>query len=239
MNKKERKIEPRIIVAVDNAPLDCPERLFSSYDPEICSVKIGKELFTRYGPSVVNIAHASGFRVFLDLKFHDIPNTVAKAVQAAADLGVWMVNLHAAGGTAMMQQAREILDKGGYPTKLIAVTLLTSLSQENLVQMGIQKSTDSYVLHLAQLAQQTGLHGVVCSPHEVALIKKTIPEPFLRVTPGIRDSQIQYHDQKRVSTPENAIKAGSSHLVIGRSITQAVNPTQALHAIQQRIYPLL
>ena len=228
-------IGPRIIVALDfpSAPsaLDMAARL----DPTLCRVKVGKELFTATGPALVETLAARGFGVFLDLKFHDIPHTVASACKVAARLGVWMMNVHASGGRAMMQAAREALDEASQRPKLIAVTVLTSLGQDDLVNIGMQGSVDETVLRLARLAQSAGLDGVVCSAQEAQVLRTACGSAFNLVTPGIRLADIAADDQKRVMTPRAAIDAGADYLVIGRPITQAADPVAVLQRIQREI----
>ena len=222
----------KIIVALDFDALTPALELARQLDPEQCRLKVGKELFTCCGPEIVKQLHQLGFDVFLDLKFHDIPNTVAKAVKAAAELGVWMVNVHASGGLEMMKAARQALD--GYGEKrplLIAVTVLTSMNSDELFEIGYQRDAQQQVLHLAGLAQRAGLDGVVCSSQEAALLKAELGADFLLVTPGIRPSNAQAGDQKRIMTPAQALQAGSDYLVVGRPITQAESPLQALQTI--------
>jgi len=222
----------KIIVALDFDNQDAALELAKQLNPEQCRVKVGKELFTRCGPGIVEALHDLGFEVFLDLKFHDIPNTVAKAVKAAADLGVWMVNVHAGGGLEMMKAAREVLDDcAGKRPLLIAVTVLTSMSVEDLELIGFQMSPQQLVERLAALTQKAGLDGVVCSSQEARLLKKTFGEDFLLVTPGIRPKNAETGDQKRIMTPVEALQAGSDYLVIGRPITQNPAPLTALETI--------
>jgi orotidine-5'-phosphate decarboxylase len=196
---------------------------------------VGKELFTAAGPNLVVQLQAQGFQVFLDLKFHDIPNTVNKACEAASRLGVWMLNVHASGGSAMMQAAREGVDKSGQSPILIAVTVLTSMTQGNLTEIGIHIPLQQHALHLAKLAHQSGMDGVVCSAHEAGGIKTAISNQFITVTPGIRPANASLDDQSRVMTPARALQMGADYLVIGRPITQAENPLLALQAIHQEI----
>ena len=229
----------RIIVALDFASVDEAISLAKTLDPAICRVKVGKELFTRAGPSFIETLHEMGFEVFLDLKFHDIPNTVAKACRAAADLGVWMVNVHALGGRRMMEAAREAVDSANHHPLLIGVTILTSMGEEDLQEIGLPADPEANVLRLAQLAESSGLDGVVCSPREVAALRKTVGDSFSLVTPGVRPAGVSTDDQKRVTTPEDAIRTGSSYLVIGRPITQAENPKAALENINSAILPYL
>ena len=220
--------ESPIIVALDfdngRAALDLVARL----DPQLCRLKVGKELFTREGPDLVARLVRLGFDVFLDLKFHDIPNTTAKAVAAAADLGVWMVNVHASGGRRMMEAAAGQLSSMGSPTLLIGVTVLTSMGSADLHEIGIACPPSEQVIRLATLAKGCGLQGVVCSAHEAADIASSVGTDFLRVTPGIRPLSAAQDDQVRIMTPKQALQAGSSHLVVGRPITAARDPHQSL-----------
>jgi len=191
-------------------------------------VKVGKELFTRAGPSLVETLVKHDFQVFLDLKYHDIPNTVAKACEAAADLGVWMLNVHALGGKNMLLAAREALDKRQQRPLLIAVTILTSLDAEDLQMLGLQGSLPDNVLRLAQLAQTCGLDGLVCSPQELLLLRQTLAPTLKLVTPGIRLATDSTHDQKRVMTPQEALKNGADYLVMGRAVTASADPVATL-----------
>jgi orotidine-5'-phosphate decarboxylase len=225
-----------IVVALDFEQKSAALDLVSQLDPALCRLKVGKEMFTHFGPSFVTELQQRQFEVFLDLKFHDIPNTVAKAVQAAADLGVWMVNVHASGGSRMMNAAREALVKFG-PDKplLIAVTVLTSMEQADLTELGINLTPAEQVLKLATLTANAGLDGVVCSAQEAALLKQQFGQKFCLVTPGIRPSFAKTDDQKRVMTPNEALAVGVDYLVIGRPITKAADPLAALQAICQEI----
>ena len=226
----------KIIVALDFDNIDAALNLARQLDPEQCRVKVGKELFTYYGPRIVEALHELGFEVFLDLKFHDIPNTVAKAVTAAAELGVWMVNVHASGGLAMMRAARNALDAFvGKRPYLIAVTVLTSMSADDLLETGCQDSPEQQVKRLAMLTRKAGLDGVVCSSREARLLKTTFGHDFLLVTPGIRLQATDAGDQKRIMTPSAALQAGSDYLVIGRPITRSDSPLNALRAIVEDI----
>lgn len=229
----------KIIVALDYADATSAMHLVNQLDPSLCKLKVGKELFTAAGPQLVEKLIAKNFQVFLDLKFHDIPTTVKKACQAASNLGVWMLNVHASGGTSMMQAAAEGVDIGsqGHANKalLIAVTVLTSMSQNNLSEIGIAESVESQVLKLAKLTQQAGLHGVVCSALEAQLLRQHLGNDFLLVTPGIRPATASLDDQSRVLTPAQALSMGASYLVIGRPITQAVQPLAALTQIYKEI----
>jgi orotidine-5'-phosphate decarboxylase len=221
----------KIFIALDYADAASAYRMADALDPSLCGVKVGKELFTRIGPEIVRGLSRLGFDVFLDLKYHDIPATVAKACLAAADLGAWMINVHALGGATMMHTAATMLTN--YPTRLIAVTVLTSMGREDLQGVGIMETPDNMVLRLAQLAATNNMHGVVCSPQEITLLRQHLPQDFLLVTPGIRPTGSETHDQKRIMTPQEALSRGSNILVIGRPITHADNPSAALQAIVQ------
>lgn len=224
-----------LIIALDYSSLDAALCMADQLDPKRCRVKVGKELFTRSGPAVLEALHGRGFEIFLDLKFHDIPNTVAGAVQAAAEQGVWMVNVHASGGRKMMEAAAKRLDDHGLSTHLIAVTVLTSMQAEDLHEVGIAATPEEHVLRLAALTQQSGLGGVVCSAQEAAQIKALCGDDFLKVTPGIRPSFAAANDQQRIMTPSDAMRVGSTHLVIGRPVTQAEEPMMALAAIEAEL----
>lgn len=224
-----------VIVALDNMTVDAAVALADKLDPTLCRLKVGKELFTRCGPSIVEALHQRQFEVFLDLKFHDIPNTTAQAVLAAAELGVWMVNVHASAGLEAMSLAKERLLAGNYKTLLIAVTVLTSMSKDNLVQIGIADNLDDQVSRLAKLTKQAGLDGVVCSAQEAKVLKALCGTDFKLITPGIRLPEDSADDQHRICTPKQALSDGSDYLVIGRSITQAPDPAAKLQAIIQGI----
>lgn len=230
---------PRVIVALDFSSAAEALALAKRLDPQQCRVKVGKELFTRAGPTLVGQLQELGFEVFLDLKFHDIPNTVAKACRAAADLGVWMVNVHALGGRRMMEAARESIEGTSHKPLLIAVTILTSLSGEELSEVGLAGSPQENVLRLAAIANNAALDGVVCSPQEVTALRASLGNDFQLVTPGVRPVGSSADDQKRITTPEDAIAMGSNYLVIGRPITQADDPLAALMSVNSVIFPLL
>ena len=227
--------ESRVIVALDydnqQSALDLAEQL----DPSQCRLKVGKELFTVAGPQLVKALAERNFDVFLDLKFHDIPNTTAHAVSAAADLGVWMANVHACGGGRMMEAAQHSLEQKGSDMLLIAVTVLTSMDQSDLQQVGVSSSPTEHVLHLARLAKSCGLQGVVCSAQEASTLKTDLGTDFKLVTPGIRLLGSAEDDQRRIVSPENAIALGSDYLVIGRPITQSANPLATLNQINQSL----
>ena len=230
-----KQITSPIIVALDSASIAEALALADSLDPTLCRLKVGKELFTRSGPAIVEALHQRQFEVFLDLKFHDIPNTTAQAVLAAADMGVWMVNVHASAGEKAMSLAKRRLLDGNYQTLLIAVTVLTSMDQTMLAQIGVESDLDTQVSRLAQLTQRSGLDGVVCSAQEAKTLKALCGQDFKLVTPGIRLPDDNADDQKRICTPKQALADGSDYLVIGRSITQAVDPLAKLQLILNSI----
>lgn len=234
INKKK---SPQIIVALDYSSIDEARRLIKKLNPNLCRLKIGKIMFTRYGPAFIKELIDQGFDIFLDLKFHDIPQTVAGACVAAAELGVWMTNVHIQGGQAMLQAAYSALKNLPDDRRplLIGVTILTSLEQNDLKSMGITDNLEDIVLRFATMAKEIGLDGVVCSAKEATLLRKKLGEDFLLVTPGIRLASDKQEDQKRILTPEAAISAGADYLVIGRSITQADRPLALLKDIQQSI----
>ncbi|ROP62333.1 orotidine-5'-phosphate decarboxylase [Enterobacter sp. BIGb0383] len=221
-----------IVVALDYADRDKALAFVDGIDPRTCRLKVGKEMFTLFGPQLVRDLHQRGFDVFLDLKFHDIPNTAAHAVAAAAELGVWMVNVHASGGARMMTAAREaLLPYGKDAPLLIAVTVLTSMEASDLLDLGVTLSPAQYAEKLARLTQQCGLDGVVCSAQEAVHFKQTLGQAFKLVTPGIRPAGSDAGDQRRIMTPEQAQAAGVDYMVIGRPITQSAHPAQTLQAI--------
>jgi orotidine-5'-phosphate decarboxylase len=220
-----------IIVAMDYARAAPAMELARRLDPTRCRLKVGKQLFTREGPSIVEQLQALGFEIFLDLKFHDIPNTVAGACRSAADLGVWMINVHASGGRKMMEAAREALAAAAQAPLLIGVTVLTSLDDADLRAIGVEGPPADQVKRLALLASESGLDGVVCSPRELDVLAGVLPDAFLRVTPGVRPAGEDDGDQKRIASPAEALAGGAHYLVIGRPITQARDPAAALAAI--------
>ena len=209
--------------------------MVSRLDPKLCRVKVGKELFTAAGPALIEKLRKPGFGVFLDLKYHDIPNTVAGACRAAAELGVWMINVHALGGRAMMVAAREALAGGTARPRIVAVTLLTSMGATDVADVGLSGSPQETVFKLARLAQACGLDGVVCSAQEAAALRRQCGKDFRLVTPGIRPADAGQDDQNRVATPRQAIDDGSDYLVIGRPITRAPDPLAALRRINDEI----
>jgi orotidine-5'-phosphate decarboxylase len=224
--------DPKVVIALDYDNKEQALAFIAKLDPNTCRLKIGKEMFTHFGPEFVKVIVAKGFDVFLDLKFHDIPNTVAKAVKAAADLGVWMVNVHASGGRRMMEAAKAILEPyGDKAPLLIAVTVLTSMDQSDLTELGIDISPAEQVKRLATLTKSSGLDGVVCSSHEAEELKALLGESFKLITPGIRPEGAVADDQRRIKTPKQAIESGSDYLVIGRPITQAADPVSVLNQI--------
>jgi len=220
--------DPKIIIALDYPAAAPALALADRLQPSLCRLKVGKELFTATGPVLLEQLMRRGFEIFLDLKFHDIPNTAAQACKAAASLGVWMVNVHALGGRKMLEAAHAAIASSAQQPKLIAVTMLTSMAQEDLADIGISATPAEMVMRLATLARDSGLDGVVCSAQEAALLRKHCGNEFCLVTPGIRPEQASLNDQSRVMTPQAALQAGSSYLVIGRPITQAADPLQAL-----------
>ena len=225
----------RIIVSLDFADAESALKLIDKLDAKKCRLKVGKELFTSVGPQFVEKLVMRGFDVFLDLKYHDIPNTVARACSAAAELGVWMLNVHASGGREMLTRARQAIDESSNKPLLIAVTVLTSLSSEDLLEIGLKQSTDEQVRRLASLSQSAGLDGIVCSAQEAASMRKSLGSNFKLITPGIRLANGSRNDQKRIMTPAKAISAGSDYLVVGRPITQALDPLQVLLEIESEI----
>ncbi|MCK7578954.1 MAG: orotidine-5'-phosphate decarboxylase [Chromatiales bacterium] len=228
-----------IIVALDFAGEAPALALAERLDPARCRLKVGKELFTRLGPAFVERLQRLGFEIFLDLKFHDIPNTVASACAAAADLGVWMVNVHVSGGRAMMEAARERLSQYEHPPLLIGVTVLTSLDRADLDAIGCPGEPRERVLALASLAHEAGLDGIVCSPLEAGPVRAALGKGFRLVTPGVRPAGAASGDQKRIMTPAEALTAGADYLVIGRPITQASDPLSVIDEIARSCTPIL
>ena len=216
------------IVALDMATEAELKRMLDRLSPTLCRVKVGKELFTNLGPKAIQLCHRAGYEVFLDLKFHDIPNTCAQAIKAAARHGVWMVNVHASGGPVMLAAAKEALVGFDAPPKLIAVTVLTSMNQSQLQEAGCERSLADQVSFLAQLSQRAGLDGVVCSAEEASRLRTECGSEFCLVTPGIRLASADVHDQTRVVTPVDAMAAGAHYLVIGRPVTMAADPREML-----------
>ncbi|MEI7383916.1 orotidine-5'-phosphate decarboxylase [Pectobacterium versatile] len=233
LQQKNQTVSSPIVVALDYASQQAALSFVDRIDPQDCRLKVGKEMFTLFGPQFVQTLQQRGFDVFLDLKFHDIPNTVAHAVAAAADLGVWMVNVHASGGSRMMTAAKEALVPFGKDAPLlIAVTVLTSMDEDDLRGLGITLSPAEQAEKLAVLAHNSGLDGVVCSAHEAQRLKQVCGQAFKLVTPGIRPAGSDVGDQRRIMTPIQAQKAGVDYMVIGRPITQSVDPAQTLREIR-------
>ncbi len=227
--------DPRVIVALDFPDANGALALAARLEPAACRLKVGMELFTAAGPGVIERLRGAGFGIFLDLKYHDIPNTVAGACAAAADLGVWMINVHALGGRAMMAAASEALAGRSSRPKLVAVTLLTSMGESDMRDIGIAGSPQDTVARLARLAQSCGLDGVVCSAQEARALRQQCGRDFLLVTPGIRPAGSRANDQRRVATPREALADGADYLVIGRPITHAPDPMAALRDIGAEI----
>jgi len=229
--------DSKVIVALDYASAEQARQFVDNVTPDLCKLKIGKELFTAAGPDLVREFAGEGFEIFLDLKFHDIPNTVNKAVTAACELGIWMLNVHALGGKAMMSAAKEAVLS--YPADkrplLIAVSILTSTSQQGLEELGIHKSVEQTVLDLSAMALESGLDGMVCSAREVELIRQHFGQQPLLVTPGIRPAGAKTDDQHRVMTPQLAMQVGASYLVIGRPVTQSAHPVETLKQINESL----
>lgn len=223
-----------LIIALDFDDKAKAFELVDQLDPSQCRLKVGKESFTRFGPQFVECLQAKGFEIFLDLKFHDIPNTVAKACKAAADLGVWMLNVHALGGKQMMTAAADAIANVPNKPILIGVTILTSHEQSELTDVGLQGSIEDNVLRLAKLTQDAGLDGIVCSAQEAASLRQTMGSEFQLVTPGIRLSDAG-DDQKRIMSPQNAMSAGANYLVVGRPITQSADPKKALQLFSRSL----
>ena len=230
--------DSKIVVALDFPTVSKAELFVQQLQPNLCKLKIGKELFAIGGPTFVEKFVTQGFDVFLDLKYHDIPNTVAKACEAAAKMGVWMINVHAMGGRKMMTAAKEAVSNSKHSPILIAVTVLTSMEQADLAEIGMAGTPQESVIRLATLAEESGMDGVVCSAQEAFLLRKQMGEDFCLVTPGIRPAGADNNDQKRIMTPKDALTAGSSYLVIGRPITQSKDPIQTLVSINDSIKSL-
>lgn len=227
--------DPKILIALDYPEAAPALALVDRLDPSLCRLKVGKELFTATGPALVEKLMQRDFDVFLDLKFHDIPNTTAHACAAAARMGVWMVNVHALGGRRMLEAAANAIANSAHQPKLIAVTMLTSMAQADLADIGLNATPAEMVSRLAQLAKDSGLDGVVCSAQEASLLRAQCGADFCLVTPGIRPALASLDDQSRVMTPREALAAGAHYLVIGRPITQAPDPLLALQTIAQEI----
>lgn len=226
---------PRVILALDFPDAGAALALAGRLDPGACRLKVGKELFTAAGPGLIEKLQRSGFSVFLDLKFHDIPSTVASACAAAADLGVWMMNVHASGGRPMMEAARAALANRHTSPRLVAVTVLTSIGAADMKEIGLAGDPQDAATRLARLAQAAGLDGVVCSAREARELRRRFGPQFLLVTPGIRPAGAATDDQQRVATPRQALADGVDYLVIGRPITRAPDPAAALREINADI----
>ena len=227
--------DPKVIVALDYPSEKLAFNLINQLNPELCRLKVGKEMFTHFGPAFIEKIQQKDFKVFLDLKYHDIPNTVARACDVAAQLGVWMINVHALGGRKMMEAAADVLANKQSSPYLIAVTVLTSMSEADLSELGIPQTPSQLAIQLASLAKQSGLDGVVCSAQEATMMREKQGNNFLLVTPGIRPAGSNSDDQQRIMTPQAAIQAGSNYLVIGRPITQSADPLGILRTINSDI----
>lgn len=227
---------PRVIAALDFDSLDDARRFAERVDPAACRMKVGKELFTAVGPAVIEYLVARGFDVFLDLKFHDIPNTVGRACRTAAALGVWMINVHTLGGRRMLEAAVGAIANLACRPLLTGVTILTSMDRTDLAEVGLQGDVVEHVVRLARLAEETGLDGVVCSSREAPLLRQAIARKFVLVTPGIRPQGQAGDDQKRVMTPAQAIHVGADYLVIGRPLTESGDPGATLRSINDEIH---
>ena len=228
-------VVPKLFIAIDQNDINKAKELIQKLAPEMCGIKVGKELITACGPEIIQWIQEKGFKVFLDLKYHDIPNTVEKACFVASKMGVSILNVHALGGIDMMLAAKEGVDKSNNNPYLIAVTLLTSMDSNGLKDIGFTSTVNKQILNLAKIASQAKMDGIVCSAKDIINIKSELPESFLYVTPGIRLSSSTKDDQKRISTPLEAVKMGSNILVIGRPITQAKNPEAVLNEIMNEI----
>ncbi len=234
-NRAMMSVDPKIIVALDFATQTEALALAQQLDPQLCRVKVGKELFTQSGPGVIDVLHKLNFQVFLDLKFFDIPHTVSRAVMAAQALNVWMLTLHANGGPTMLRAAVEGLRADLPVPLLIAVTVLTSWQPQDLLAVGVSRSLAEHVVHLAQMSMEAGLQGCVCSGHEAALLRQQLGQAAVLVTPGIRCATAPIDDQQRILTAAEAVQQGANYLVIGRPITQAKNPLLALVGFKQEL----
>jgi orotidine-5'-phosphate decarboxylase len=223
-----------IIVALDMESKRALE-LAKKLNPQECKVKVGGQLFTADGPVIIEKLNDLGFDVFLDLKFHDIPNTVKKAVETVIKMGVWMLNVHSLGGKEMLRAAYEVVEKVSNKPLLVGVTVLTSLNDKALKEVGLGLNTEDQVLLLAELCQAEGLNGVVCSPNELSMLRKHLDEDFLLVTPGIRSSELEKDDQKRTSTASEAISRGADYIVIGREISNEIDPSKKIRQILETV----
>jgi orotidine-5'-phosphate decarboxylase len=225
----------KIFIAIDLQNLDQTKELIYKLSPKYCGIKVGNELFTVGGPKLIEWIQKKGFEIFLDLKFYDIPNTVRNACHAAANLGVSIINVHALGGIDMMKAGKEGIENSNFAPKLIGVTLLTSHDQDSLAEIGLYGSINEQILRLAKNVKISGLDGIVCSAIDIENIKKTLPNNFIYITPGIRLEHSLKDDQKRIMTPQEAIKSGSNILIIGRPITKSNNPEETLLSIYNQI----
>ena len=223
-----------IIVALDMESKRALE-LAKKLNPQECKVKVGSQLFTADGPIIIDKLNELGFDIFLDLKFHDIPNTVKKAVEVAIKMGVWMLNVHSLGGKEMLRAAYEVVEKVSIKPLLVGVTVLTSLNDKSLKEVGLGLNTEDQVLLLAELCQTEGLNGVVCSANELSVLRKHLEEDFLLVTPGIRSSGLENDDQKRISTASEAISNGADYIVIGREISNEIDPSEKIRQILETV----
>jgi len=223
-----------IIVALDMGSKRALE-LAKKLNPQECKVKVGSQLFTADGPMIIEKLNELGFDIFLDLKFHDIPNTVKKAVETVIKMGVWMLNVHSLGGKEMLRAAYEVVEKVSIKPLLVGVTVLTSLNDKALKEVGIGLNTEDQVLLLAELCQSEGLNGVVCSANELSILRKNLNEDFLLVTPGIRSGEIEKDDQKRISTASEAISNGADYIVIGREISNEIDPSKKIRQILETV----
>lgn len=226
--------DSKVIVALDFSSLNETEFFLKKIKGQNCRLKVGKELFTSEGPNVIKLIQQYGFEIFLDLKFHDIPNTVSSAIKASCNLGVWMVNVHALGGEQMMLTAREVVDSSSHKPLLIAVTILTSFDNSSYQELGFKNDLQEQIAYLATMSEKSGMDGIVCSANDIPTIKPLVKDKFQFITPGIRIENSN-DDQKRVSSPENAISNGSNYLVIGRPVTLSDDPATMIEKINQRI----
>ena len=226
--------DSKVIVALDFSSLNETEFFLKKIKGQNCRLKVGKELFTSEGPNIIKLIQQYGFEIFLDLKFHDIPNTVSSAIKVSCNLGVWMVNVHALGGEQMMLTAREVVDSSSHKPLLIAVTILTSFDNSSYQELGFKNDLQDQIAHLATMSEKSGMDGIVCSANDIPTIKPLVKDKFQFITPGIRIENSN-DDQKRVSSPENAISNGSNYLVIGRPVTLSDDPATMIEKINQRI----
>ena len=223
-----------IIVALDMESERALE-LAKKLNPQECKVKVGSQLFTADGPIIIEKLNELGFDIFLDLKFHDIPNTVKKAVEAVIKMGVWMLNVHSLGGKEMLRAAYQVVEKASIKPLLVGVTVLTSLNDRALTEAGLGLNIEDQVLLLAELCQAEGLNGVVCSPNELSILREHLNKDFLLVTPGIRSSELEKDDQKRISTASEAIRNGADYIVIGREISNEIDPSKKIRQILETV----